>query len=75
MGFLLKLNDSDEIGRLEEDSNWENGWDGLECIVDYNAAATDSVVFIGRDVYHKQASAPDYYKKLDEVLARDYLDV
>ena len=52
MGFLLYKLESD-IEELEEDPNWENGWDGLECSVIYDATNTESSVFVGRDVYHK----------------------
>ena len=31
-------------------------------------------VFIGRDVFHKSESVPDYYNNIGNVLGSDYID-
>lgn len=40
----------------------------------YQRGATDSSVFIGRDVYHETDAAPDYVNDLDAVLSSAYVD-
>ena len=31
LGFLVKLGAEEAVKKLEADSNWKNGWDGIDC--------------------------------------------
>ena len=51
LGFLLKLGDSEAAAKSSADSNWKNGWDGIDCVVRYDKESTEDVVFTGSDVW------------------------
>ena len=60
LGFLLKLGDSEAAEKSGADSNWTNGWDGIDCVVRYDKESAEDVVFTGSDVFTQGDEPPNY---------------